>query len=187
SVFGWSSTLNLNLPRTGPTPTRTTASKCVASCTANSSSSGRQRPTFCGSVTKAHTVSMFAGICSLPLYSSFTVLYPTLPHGHGLGAPDRAPHLVARDRHVDVTHAERRQRVDDGVDERRRAADIRALADAFRADRVMRTRRDGFGGLPVRRLERRRNQVVGEVRIQVVALVIVLDLLHERDRKPFGQ
>ena len=65
---GRSSTFILNLPRTGPTPTFTTASKCVASCTVTSTTSGKQRPTFSGSVTNAQTVSRPAGIFSSPVY-----------------------------------------------------------------------------------------------------------------------
>ena len=69
-----SSTFTLNLPRTGPTPTFTTASRCVGSWTVTSATSGKQRPTFSGSVTKAHTVSTSAGIFSSPVYCRFNLI-----------------------------------------------------------------------------------------------------------------
>ncbi len=75
----------------------------------------------------------------------------------------------------------------DGVDERGRAADVRALAHAFRAHRMVRARRHGVPRLPVRRLERGRHEVVREVGVQVVAFGVVLDLLDERHREAFGQ
>src|SRR5262249_62377364 len=59
-------------------------------------------------------------------------------------------HLVARQRHVDVPDAERRQRIDHRVDERRGAADIGALADALRAHQMVRARRDRARRFPVR-------------------------------------
>ena len=86
-----------------------------------------------------------------------------------------------------MPHAQRRQRIDDGVDERGRAADVRAFAHALRAHRMVRARRHGVRRLPVRRLERGGHEVVGEVGVQVVALGVVLDLLDERHREAFGQ
>ena len=79
----------LNLPRTGPTPTFTIASKCVGSCTVTSTTSGKQRPTFSGSVTNAQTVSRPAGIFSSPLYCRFT--WPSrLPRRGSRATPCRA-------------------------------------------------------------------------------------------------
>ena len=52
---------------------------------------------------------------------------------------------------------------------------------------MVRARRHGISRLPVRRLERGRHEVVREVRVQVVALGVILDLLDERHREAFGQ
>ncbi len=77
------------------------------------------------------------------------------------------------------------QRVDHGVHERGGAADVRAFPNAFRAHRMVRARRHGVPRLPVRRLEGSGHEVVREVRVQVVALGVVLDLLNECHREAF--
>src|SRR5207302_727056 len=56
---------------------------------------------------------------------------------------DRAPDLLRRERDVDVADAERRERVDDRVHDRRRRHAGGAFADAFDAEGVERSRRDG--------------------------------------------
>ena len=76
----------------------------------------------------------------------------------GLSASDRRrrmalhrlPHPRRCERHVGVPNTERLQRVHHGVDDGRRRADGRRLADALGADRVVRRRGDGVAGLPVR-------------------------------------
>ena len=56
-------------------------------------------------------------------------------------AVDRLPHPARRRRHVDVAHAGVAvERVDDGVDDRRRRADGAGLARAFDAERIGRRR-----------------------------------------------
>src|SRR5689334_9695431 len=55
---------------------------------------------------------------------------------------DRLPDPVRQQRHVDVADPGVAYRVHHRVDERRRAADRRALTDPFGADRVVRARRD---------------------------------------------
>src|SRR5262245_21982963 len=168
AASGTSSTFSLKLPRTGPTPTFTTASKCVASWTVTLTISGKHRPTFSGSVTKVQTRSRPTGICSSPLYCRFTPGLSTnyvrcgskvrLPASSlrlpVLGITNGTPDLVTRQRHVDVPHAQRRQRVDDGVDKGGRAADIRTLADPLGADGMVRTGRHGVARLPVWRFLR---------------------------------
>ena len=54
---------------------------------------------------------------------------------------DRAPQAFGRQRHLDMADAERLQRVDDGVGDRRRRADRAGLAAAFDAERIGRARR----------------------------------------------
>ena len=50
---------------------------------------------------------------------------------------ERLPHPPRRRRHVDVAHAGAAvERVDDGVDDRRRRADGAGLAGAFDAERI---------------------------------------------------
>src|SRR5262245_41968221 len=53
------------------------------------------------------------------------------------GGLDRTPHLLGRGWHRDVGDPERRQRVEDRVDHRRRHADRPDLADALHAERVV--------------------------------------------------
>src|SRR5207237_2496487 len=53
---------------------------------------------------------------------------------------DRLPHPGRGGRHVDVRHAERCERIQDGVDDGARRADGGALAGALDAERVRRAR-----------------------------------------------
>src|SRR5437899_1427937 len=78
---------------------------------------------------------------------------------------NRAPDLLAGDWHVDVPYTERRQGIDDRVHECRRAADIRALANPLGAHWMMRAGGRRLVRLPMRRLERGRYQIVGEIRV----------------------
>ena len=72
----------------------------------------------------------------------------------GVAPAKRPPHLVRRDRHVEMAHAERAQRIEHGIGDRRRRAVGRQLADALQAEEVVgRGRGDG---LDLQRRARRR-------------------------------
>src|SRR5271154_6029699 len=90
-------------------------------------------------------------------------------------------------RHLDVGRAQKREGVVDGVGEARYAADVRALADAFGADRVVWRRRRGPVGFPVRRFHRGRQEIVHERRRGDVAVVVVVDLLAHGDAESLRQ
>ncbi len=91
------------------------------------------------------------------------------------------------DRDVDMADAEMPQRVDDGVGDRRRRADRGRLADPLRPDRMVRRRGGRLVGLPGRGLDGRREEVVHERPGQVVAQLVVADLLVERRRETHRQ
>ena len=55
---------------------------------------------------------------------------------------DRAPEPFRGQRHLDMLDAERLQRIDDGVGDRRRRADRASLAATFDPERVVRAQRD---------------------------------------------
>src|SRR4051812_13172996 len=87
--------------------------------------------------------------------------HPTHPAGGGggpyPGGPSNKPfapppHLLRRARHVEVLHAERHQRVEDGVVHRRRRADRPGLADALGPELVERRRRLHHDPLEARQL-----------------------------------
>ncbi len=80
-----------------------------------------------------------------------------------------------------------RERVDDGVHERRGRADRRRLADALGADRMVRRRRDRLAQLERRRLPGRRDQVVHDVGADAVAVLVEVDQLHRGDREALGE
>ena len=62
-------------------------------------------------------------------------------------ALQRLPDLLGRERHVEMAHAERRQRIEHGVGDRRRRAVGRQLADALEAQEIVgRGRGDGLDG-----------------------------------------
>ena len=100
---------------------------------------------------------------------------------------ERGPDLVGGDRHLEVPHAGVRERVDDRVDVGGGRADGRRLADALRADRVVRRRRDRLAELERRRLPGGRDQVVHEVRADAVAVLVEGDQLHRGDREALGE
>src|SRR5580692_7185847 len=95
-----------------------------------------------------------------------------------------APMVV---RHLDMGRAEEGKGVVDRVGEARHAADIRALADALGADRMMRRRGRGPVGLPMRRLDRGGQEIIHQRRGSNVAVVVVMDLLAHGDAECFGQ
>src|ERR1700730_10755001 len=66
-------------------------------------------------------------------------------------------------------------------------ADIRRFADSFSSKRVMRRWCTGLVGLPIRSLDRGRNQIIHEGASLYVAILVVGNFLHKRDRQAFGQ
>src|SRR5262249_45941411 len=107
--------------------------------------------------------------------------------GAGLRRLDRLPDLRGRERHVDVPHAERPERVDDRVHVRGGGAAGGGLADALRADRVVRRRGHGLPELEPRRFDGRGKQVVDEVRADAVPGLVERDLLHRGDPVSLGE
>src|SRR6185436_5310519 len=80
----------------------------------------------------------------------------------GAAIVHRVPHPLRPERHVDVADVERPERVDDGVDDGRRRADGRRLADALGAQRVHRRRRNGLVRDERRQVVRARHAVIHE-------------------------
>ena len=78
-------------------------------------------------------------------------------------------------------------RVEHGVDDRRRRTHGGRLADALRADRVVRRRRDRLAELPARALHRRRQEVVHERAAEVVAALVERHHLHQRHAHAVGE
>src|SRR5262245_66002251 len=72
----------------------------------------------------------------------------------------KLPHLLGCDRDVEVRDTQVRERIHHRIGDRGRRADGGRLAHAFRAERVVRRRRDRLVGLPLRALERGRHVVV---------------------------
>src|SRR3989449_4951700 len=93
---------------------------------------------------------------------------------------ERTPHALATERHVEMTDAERRQRVHDGIDGGRRGADRRGLADALGAERVERRRRHGLSGRERRQVFGVRHGVVHERAGEQLAVLVVDEALDER-------
>src|SRR5215831_4598288 len=89
----------------------------------------------------------------------------------------KLPHFRRGDRNIDVSYSEMPERVHDRVDDSRGRSDGRGLSDAFGAERVMRRGGAGFVRLPIRRLDRRREQVIHEAALKYVAAIVVLYLL----------
>src|SRR4051794_2087053 len=95
------------------------------------------------------------------------------------GALDRLPHPLGRRRHVDVAHAEVAHGIDDGRLDGWRRPDRPRLADALGAERVDERRRLHRHELEARKLGSTDEGVVGEVRRDRVAVVVVAHLLHQ--------
>src|SRR5262245_36519642 len=87
------------------------------------------------------------------------------------------PHLLRRDRDVDVPDAEVPQGIDDSVRDRRRGADRGRLPDALGPEWMVGRGSDGLPGLPRRSFDRGRQQVIEEGAGQVVPLLGVWELL----------
>ena len=86
---------------------------------------------------------------------------------------DGAPDALGRERHVEVHHPVRPERVHDRVPHRGGRARRARLADALRTERVPRRGRDRVRHLERRKLRRARNRVVDEARGERVAAVVV--------------
>src|SRR5262249_50684260 len=84
-------------------------------------------------------------------------------------------------RHRDMGRAQELEGVVHGVGEARHAADIWAFADPLGADWMMRRRRRGPVGLPMRGLDRSRKEIIHQRGGGDIALVVVMDLLPHRD------
>src|SRR5712671_232541 len=73
---------------------------------------------------------------------------------------DRAPQSLGCRRHFDMPDAERLQRIDDGVGDRRRRADRAGLAAAFDAERVVGAQRHVSGQREIRQIVGARHRVI---------------------------
>jgi len=99
----------------------------------------------------------------------------------GSGAPplDRVPDPLAGGRHVEGFHPERRQRIEDRVDDSRQRAHRAGFASAFGAQRIA-FGRHGIGeNLHVRHRVGSRHAVIHEAAGQVSRLPVVDYLLHQ--------
>src|SRR5262245_62403122 len=79
------------------------------------------------------------------------------------------------------------ERVNDRIDDGCGRPDGRGLSYALRPEWVMRRGGAGLVRLPIRRLDRRREQVIHEAALKYVAAIVVLNLLVERRPQPHGQ
>src|SRR5450759_4106624 len=87
----------------------------------------------------------------------------------------RLPHALRRRRHFDIPDAERRERVDDRVDHRRRRADRAGFAAALDPERVVRARRDFGADLERRQVVGARQRVVHQGAGQQLAALAIID------------
>src|SRR5262249_4452199 len=90
-------------------------------------------------------------------------------------------------RHLYVGRTQEFERVVHCVREARNAADIRALAHTFGADRMMRRGRCRPVGFPFWRFHRGRQEIVQKRSGRDVAFWVVMDLLAHGDPKSFCQ
>ena len=100
---------------------------------------------------------------------------------------DGPPDPLGGGRHDDVVDAERAQRVDDGVHDRRGRGDAAGLADALDAEHVARRGGLGAAGVEVRQVGRARDEVVDHRAGDEVALGVVDGLLVQRLRDALGE
>jgi len=102
--------------------------------------------------------------------------------------PDAAVQVhVLRRSGVDVRHAERRQRVDRGVDERRRNSDAAGLAQPLGAERIARRGRVHLLDGDRRHVVGAGNRVVHECPGQELTALVVHDPLHQGLAEPLGE
>src|SRR5947208_6647402 len=73
---------------------------------------------------------------------------------------DRPPHALGRGRHVDMSHTERREGIEDRVDHGARCADRSAFARALDAERVGWARHVTAGDRERRQIVRARDRIV---------------------------
>ena len=90
------------------------------------------------------------------------------------------PHGMRSRGHVDPTHAEIRQRVDDGIDHRRRRGDRPGLAAALDAERIVPARHLDGGDVHRRHVGGVRHRVVHERAGEQLPAVVVDGMLHQR-------
>src|SRR5580765_8775579 len=94
-------------------------------------------------------------------------------------APQRLPQARWREGHLELRHAEGRQRVDGGIDHGGRDADAPGLPHALGAERVERRGRARLHDLNVRHLVGARDRIVHERASEELAVLVVDDLLHQ--------
>src|SRR5215472_11951680 len=90
------------------------------------------------------------------------------------------PDLLRSEGHVDMTHPQVADCVDDSVLDGRRGADRPGFTYALGAERVVRGRRDGVVGLEPGELVCRRHPVVEQAGGQRDGIAVVDDLLEQR-------
>src|SRR5215813_3570052 len=110
----------------------------------------------------------------------------TLLLGHPV-ISQKLPHFRWSDRNIDVSYSKMPERVHYSIDNGGGSSDGCGLSDALGAERVMRRGRAGFVRLPIRRLDRRREQVIHEAALKYVAAIVVLNLFVERRTQSHGQ
>src|SRR6266508_4995801 len=99
----------------------------------------------------------------------------------------KLPHFRRSDRNVDVSYSKMPERVHDRINDGCGRSYGCGLSDTLGAEWVMRRGRAGLVRLPVRRLDRGREQVIHEAALKYVAAIVVLNLLVERRPQPHGQ
>ena len=93
---------------------------------------------------------------------------------------DQIPDFFGRQRHVDVPHAQRAERIHHGIHHRRRTADGAGFADAFDAQRIHRRRRVGVAALDPGNDAGLGHGIVHQLAGDELAVVVVDGLLPER-------
>src|SRR6266508_1405058 len=99
----------------------------------------------------------------------------------------KLPHFRRSDWNIDVSYPKMPERVHDRINDGCGRSYGCGLSDTLGAERVMRRGGAGFVRLPVRRLDRSREQVIHEAALKYVAAIVVLNLLVERRPQPHGQ
>src|SRR5436190_2180137 len=92
---------------------------------------------------------------------------------------DRAPQALGGQRHLDMADAERLQRVDDGVGDRRRSADRAGLAAAFDSERVVGAQRHMRRQREIRQIVGARHRVIVVRAGQQLTGFLVVDAAFE--------
>src|SRR6218665_1576398 len=101
--------------------------------------------------------------------------------GAWIGLLDGLPYAVGRCRHIEVAHAQRAQRVEYGVDHRRRRAYGPGLAATLGAQRAVRAGRAYMAQFEIGEVVRARHRVVHEAAGEQLAGLAVVDaVFHQR-------